>query len=412
MTVKPYRFEVTEARSFKHPYFPTIQKHTFLVRASLLPKGLPNKANTRDGNVGKNKSVYKDVRESLRGNEALAGSFDLLNMGITIIAEQIEPIDKKTFDVFIDDEFGIANGIHTASLIWECQEDNSIAEGQHVEVKIITGIEGSNEHMLRVDIARGQNASMAVKPQSIYELDGAFASIKANIVECGWADRVAYKESDPGDIDVRELIAAMELMNVVDYPNNSGRHPISAYEKWSSPLSKFGEDFKENRASSHKRVYHKLEPLLPDILFLYDVVRRDFLRIYKEVVSDKGALLKIVEKVSEKKEPFDFPFAGLDPHRARLTKGAAYPIVGAFRNYVRINSHTGVAEWVGGFSHVRKAWEEVGPILVKETREAIAEIGNSPNVLGKNRNHWSNMFKTVKLHLMEERLATMEGESI
>lgn len=410
MTIKPYRFEVAEARSFKHPHFPTIQKHTFLVPAGKLPKGIPNKANTRDGNVGKNKSVYKDVRESLRGNEAIPGSFDLLNMGITIIAESIEPVDKKTFDVMIDDEFGIANGIHTATLIWECQEDDTIAEGQYVEVKIITGIEGSNEHTLRVDIARGQNASMAVKPQSIYELDGAFSSIKANIASCSWAHRVAYKESDVGDIDVRELIAAMELMNVIDYPNSSGRHPISAYEKWSTALTKFGEDFKNNRLNPSARTYAKFEGILPEILILYDIIRRDFLRVYRDVVSDKGSLLKIVEKVSDKKEPFDFPFANLDSNRTRLTKGAAYPILGAFRNYVRVNPKTGLAEWNGGFNIVKKAWEEVGPTLVRETREAITEIGNSPNILGKNRNHWSNMFKTVKLHLMEERLATIEGE--
>ncbi len=296
MTVKPYRFEVAEARSIRHPHFPTIQKHTFLVPAAKLPRSLPDAANTREA-TGMNRAVYKDVRESLRGREALAGSFDLLNLGITIIAQSIETVDKKLFDVLIDDNYGIANGGHTAHLIWECQDDDSIAEGQHVEVKIITGIEGSNEHTLRVDIARGQNTGIAVKPQSIFELDGAFDSIKAAISQEDWAKDVGYKESDNKKVDVRELISAMELMNVLDFPVKGGKHPISAYEKWSNPLKKFGEDFKQNRKNPEKRVYGLFEPILPDIMVLYDIIRRDFLRIYTAEISNKGAQLKMSKQL-------------------------------------------------------------------------------------------------------------------
>ena len=88
MAVKPYRFEVAEARSFRHPQFPNIQKHIFLVPAARLPKNVPDKANLREA-TGMNRAVYKDVRESLRGREALPGSFDLLNLGITIIGEEV-----------------------------------------------------------------------------------------------------------------------------------------------------------------------------------------------------------------------------------------------------------------------------------------------------------------------------------
>lgn len=409
MSINLYLFEVAEARSFKHPHFPTIQKYTFLVPASKLPKGLPQESNLREA-TGTNRSVYKDVRESLRGNEALAGSFDLLNLGITIIAEGILAVDKKTFNVLIDDNYGIANGGHTAKLIWECQEDDTIAEGQHVEVKIITGVGGSNEHTLRVDIARGQNTGIAVKPQSIFELDGAFESIKSVIAEKSWANDVAYKESDKEKIDVRELISAMELMNVEDFPTRGGKHPIAAYEKWSTPLKKFGEDFKSNRDQPENRLYARFEPILPEILALYDIIRRDFLRIYSEHISKQAAQLKIVEQASAKVGMYEFPFANLDPNERRLTKGASYPILASFRNYVRINQDTGKAEWIGGFDNVKKAWEAVGPELVSDTREAVQAIGNSPDVLGKNRNHWSNLFKTVKLHLMEEQLDRYDNE--
>ena len=409
MTAKPYRFEVAEARSFKHPHFPEIQKHVFLLPANNLPKDIPDGANLREP-TGMSRAVYRDVRESLRGNEALPGSFDLLNLGITIIAEDIKINDKRSFDVYTDDDYGIVNGGHTAQLIWECQDDDSIAEGQHVEVKVLTGVGSPSEHTLRVDIARGQNTGIAVKPQSIFELDGAFDTIKASISHCDWANDVAYKESDNERIDVRELISAMELMNVVDFPNRGGKHPIAAYEKWSTPLKKFGDDYKANRETPDQRLYARFEHMIPDILALYDIIRRDFLRIHNDVVSSRGALLKIVEKASPKVGKFDFPYAKLDPHERRLTKGAAYPILGSFRNYVEINKETGKAQWVGGFENVKKTWEDLGPELVKETREAIKDIGNSPDAIGKNRNHWSNLFKSVKLHLMEEQLDARSEE--
>jgi AIPR protein len=403
MATQPYRFEVAEARSFKHPTFPNIQKHIFLVPAARLPQGIPQKANLREA-TGMNRSVYKDVRESLRGNEALPGTFDLLNLGITIIAEEVQAVDKRVFDVLIDDDYGIANGGHTANLIWECQEDGTIAEGQHVEVRIITGVEGSGEHTLRVDIARAQNTGIAVKQQSIFELDGAFQGIKDVIAPYEWATDVAYKEIDAKEIDVRELISALELMNVLDFPNRSGTHPISAYEKWSTPLKKYGDDFSQNRDDPSGRKYAKLEPILPEILALYDIVRRDFLRIYATEVSNQGAKLKIVEDAPKKPGYFEFRFAKLDHFERRLTKGAAYPVLAAFRNYVRISKETGLAEWVGGFSHVKSVWNEIGKDIVLETKQAINSIGNSPDVLGKNRSHWANLYKTVENHFLREEI--------
>lgn len=403
MAIRPFRFEVAEARSFKHPHFPHIQKHIFLVPAARLPKNIPQKANLREA-TGMNRNVYKDVRESLRGNEALPGSFDLLNLGITIIGEDVKALDKRVFEVLIDDDYGIANGGHTANLIWECQDDDTIAEGQHVEVKIITGVEGPNEHTMRVDIARGQNTGIAVKPQSIFELDGAFQGIKDVVAPFEWSDDIAYKESDSSEIDIRELISALEIINVIDFPNRSGKHPIAAYEKWSTPLKKYGDDFKENRDEPGGRKYAKLEPLLPQVLELYDIIRRDFLRIYAKEVSKHAAKLKIVEDAPKKSGAFQFRFGGLEPHERRLTKGAAYPILGSFRNYVRINPESGLAEWVGGFDNVKAVWNEIGKDLVLETREATNSIGNAPDVLGKNRNHWANLYRTVENHFLRSEI--------
>jgi hypothetical protein len=405
MAIKPYRFEVAEARSVKHPTLPNIVKHNFLVPAHLFPRDVPSGSNLRDP-VGMNRQVYKDVKASLEGKEALAGTFDLLNLGITIIAEAVNVLDKRTFEVLIDDDYGIANGGHTTKIIYECQDDGSIAEGQHVEVKIITGLEGGDHHTLRVDIARGQNTGISVQPRSIFELDGAFDSIKRIVENEEWANDIGFKESDRKNIDVRELVCVLELMNVADFPVRDSRHPIAAYEKWSTPLMKFGDDYEKHRNSPNARKYAAFELLLLEALILYDHIRRDFLRVYNEV-GGKAGNLRIVEKAPPSLGRFKFRYARLDDHEQRLTKGAAYPILGAFRNFVVINSETGMAEWHGGFENVLSSWRKLAPELVAETRQSIRDIGNSPDSLGKNRNHWANLFKTVRLHVMQQQLDTM-----
>lgn len=407
MAIKPYRFEVSEARSVKHPSLPNIVKHTLLVPAHLFPKDVPSGANLRDP-AGMNRQVYKDVKASLEGKEALPGSFDLLNLGITIIAEDLVVIDKRSFDVLIDDDYGIANGGHTTQIIYDCQADDSIAEGQHVEVKIITGLEGGDNHTLRVDIARGQNTGISVQPRSIFELDGAFESIKATVKNEEWANDIGFKESDRKDIDIRELVSALELINVTDFPIRESRHPIAAYEKWSTPLKKFGDDYEENRTCPAHRKYAAFEPLLLETLVLYDHIRRDFLRVYNDTIGGgRAGKLRIVEKAPPSKGRFRFRYANLDEHDQRLTKGAAYPILGAFRNFVVINGQSGLAEWNGGFENVLSSWRELAPELVAETKQSIRDIGNAPDSLGKNRNHWANLFKTVKLHVMQQQLDSL-----
>jgi len=408
MSVKPYRFEVAVARSVEHPTLKNVFKHTLLVPAHLFPRNVPAGSNLREP-VGMNRQVYKDVKASLEGKEAKLGTFDLLNLGITIIAEEVQVESKKVFNILIDDEYGIANGGHTTQIIYDCQDDDSIAEGQHVEVKVITGLDGPDSHTLRVDIARGQNTGISVQPQSIFELDGAFDSLKNVIKGEKWADDVAFKESDKKDIDVRELIAALELMNVIDFPTRGSKHPIAAYEKWSSPLKKFGEDFESNRDDLGRRKYAAFEPILLDVLNLQDHIRRDFLRVYNEAVGGRAAKLRIVEKASVSASRFKFQYALLDDHEYRLTKGATYPILGAFRNFVVINEETGLAEWQGGFENVLASWNELSTELVLETKQSIKDIGNAPHSLGKNRNHWANLFKTVRLYVMQQALDLANG---
>lgn len=403
MASKPYEFAVTAARSFTHPVFPGVGKHTFLVQAKSLPAGLPTGANAREP-VGMNRRVYRDVTESLRTNESTPGSFDLMNLGITILADRIEMIDKQNFRVWIADEDGVVNGAHTAKIIEHCQADGTIPDEQFVEVRIVTGIDETALHGLKSDISKGQNTGIVVRDQSIFELEGLFTALQSLVKGQSWASEIAWRESDKGAFDVKDLVAVLETFNVIDFANGGENHPVQAYEKWSAPLAKYAKDYKDARTTGAPRKYAALEPILLDALDLYDRIRHDFHSVFNKHVSKGAGRMRIVEEAPKSKGVFHFPFSGQDDAKYRLTKGAAFPILGAFRNCVKYDHATHAASWIGGYSTVKKLWDTAGIDLVKETFAATKDIGRTPDALGKSRSHWAGLNRMLEVRVLRAAL--------
>lgn len=346
--------------------------------------------------------VYRDVRASLEGSEATPGSFDLMNKGITILALNVRLIDRdeQVYEIVVDDKNGgIVDGAHTACIIELCNADGTTNPEQHVEVFIRTGVEDD----LITDIARGLNTGMQVQPKSIYNIDGVFDWLKHEISEHTYKNLFSWRESDSSDYDVRDLTSMLEMFNIFDFPNDGGKHPIAAYEKWSTPLEKFAKDYEENKKSLPKSKYYRLRHLLPDILVLYDHIRRDFREIRNDAGGSAGKM-NIVDEASKGRK-LEFPFAGLSPSQYRLTKGASYPMLAAFRNMVTVDKATGNAVWQGGFKSVLRLWDEAGPELCEETYNATREIGRLPDQLGKNRKHWDNLHMKIQLRLLRAQVA-------
>lgn len=406
MGKKTHRFIVHEARRISHPTFPSVIKYWFSVPAQSFPAGISTGANARDP-VGLNRRVYRDVRDSLTGKTATPGTFDLMNKGITILADSVRLVDKeeRIYDVVVDDTLGIVDGAHTARLIVEAQSEDNIPPEQFVEVYIKTGVDID----IVADISKGLNTGMQVKAQSIFNTDGVFDWLKSEIKLQPYADIISWKESDVGEYDVRDMIGVLECFNIIYFPNEAPKHPISAYEKWSIPLENFGKDHEENfkkKGPSYSQ-YFKLKGLLINALFLHDLIRRDFHALHN-VAGGRAGKLKIVERASEKKGSFEFPFAQLPPEKYRLTKGALYPILASFRNCVVIGEESQTAHWLGGFDSVVALWNRIGPELVAETSSALREIGSNPDQIGKSRSHWANLHKTVKLHVQDMKMKLLE----
>ena len=185
---------------------------------------------------------------------------------------------------------------------------------------IRTGVEDD----LVTDIARGLNTGMQVAPKSIYNIDGVFAWLKKEVAGKSYGEMIAWRESDSTAYNVRDLISVLEMFNIIDFPNNVSKHPISAYEKWSIPLKKFADDFEENRKKLKNSKYYRLGPILHEALMLYDHIRHDFRDIHNESGGSAGKM-NIVEEASGERL-MEFPFGQLTPGKYRLTKGASYPI--------------------------------------------------------------------------------------
>jgi hypothetical protein len=401
-----HRIVAHEMRKISHPVFEGVAKYWLTVQARNFPAGISTSVNARDP-VGLNRRVYRDVKDSLLGHSsAELGAFDLMNKGITILAEEVRLVSKARgeYDIVVDDDNGgIVDGAHTAKLIADANASGVIPAEQHVEVYIRTNIAGR----MITDIARGLNTSLQVAPKSIYNIDGVFDWLKDAIHEQDYKDQFSWKESDDAEYDVRDLVGVLELINVFDFDNDTPKHPVSAYEKWSIVLDRFAADFEANRDNLSNSKYYKLRNLLPEALALWDHIRHDFPNMHN-VAGGAAGKLNIVEKAPVKKGVFDFPFAPLPGAQYRLTKGATFPIVGSFRNFVEVDEETGEAIWRGGFKKVLKAWKDLGPELVSETYRATREIGRNPEMLGKNRQHWVSLHKTVRLAVLQDQLKALQ----
>lgn len=397
MSVTRHRLSVTEARIVKHPVFTEIKKHYFTIRAKDLPSGIRTEANARNPN-GLNRRVYREVHESLMGRQALEGTFDLMNKGIICLAKNVRRIDDHTYDINCGDGEGIADGAHTYKIICDAQSDPEMPDEQFVEFQVRTGVCPD----LITDMARGLNSGIQVKPHSLANLDGKYEWLKDELATEPYFDRIAWKESDKGGVDVRELICVLEALNVFDFPNDSGRHPIQSYEKISAPATKFSDDTDRHRANLIGSTYYKLRPLLRDALVLYDHIRHDFRDVYNAASLGRAARLDIIDWRQGKRR-YDFPFAGLPDSRYRLTKGALYPIFAGFRNKVGVNKTTGQAQWIGGFDSVLELWRSVGTETALQTKNAVKLYGRKPDQIGKSRGHWANMHQTIELHILRQR---------
>ncbi len=359
-----------------------IEHHVLLSRAIDIPENISKAPNPREQRI--DKGIYKKVRESLDNTDDL--SFHLKNKGITILAHHVEynDTDKKIVDLYLGEDDGIADGAHTYEIILKAKAEETCPEGQYIKFEVLTGVPQD----MGPEITGGLNTAVQVDDTSLMNLEHEFDWIKETLKKTEFGDHISYKQNEDKEYDIREILGLLTLFNVNKFPYTDGKHPREAYFSKARCL----ELYKEDPAS-----FKMLKPILIDILRLYDYVNIRSRERYNEEMKGRAAAMKGVY-ATKKRGTYPYIFTG-EVRNYKLYDGALYPMLGALRFLVEQKPGENVYSWkLKSLDKVKAFFDEVAPDLVTTTYKTSVIYGRKPNPIGKDENHWDNMYKTVALH--------------
>jgi AIPR protein len=366
----------------KDPY--NIEHHILVSRAIDIPSGIPKDPNPRAQRI--DYGIYRKVKESLEDTDDL--SFHLKNKGITILAHKVDySPDKRVATIYLAEGDGIADGAHTYEIILASQGNDMCPDGQYIKFEVITGIPRD----MTVDITGGLNTAVQVQLASLANLEGKFEWVKDTLKDMPYAKEIAYKENENKPYDIRDILSFLTLFNVnkIIYP----KHPKEAYVSKAKCLELYQDDTES---------FKMLKPLLKDILYLHDYIHIKGKERYNEEKGGKAGKMVGVYTERRKRGQYTLYFMGAETDQI-LYDGALYPILGAMRFLVEQKSGQNVYSWkLGSFTKVIEFFNQVAPELIATTYNTSTTYGLKPNPIGKDENHWDNLYKTVAIHYMSK----------
>lgn len=344
--------------------------------------------------------VARDIANSLHSNKK---NFHVLNRGILLSADEVsfDNKEKKATVKFTDSKLhGIVDGGHTYRQILKYQEDSDSIYEKYVQVEVITSFESIEE------LAEARNNSVAVDDKSIEELRGTFEPIKhiienQRIQDEKYFERISFRQNEfwgnkdiNNIIDVREIVAIINMFNPLLYDSMSSLHPIQSYTGKAASLNKFLKisppGVKEEDPEYRKAIIEKMSKIIPDIFALWDEIETNFAKVSKELNKRYGSKpysnygkdnVKKVSMFSNQEMEYTIP------------KGIMYPVLGAFRALVC--EKNGKYDW---FISPFDVWDEKKEQIVTSVLESSAQFGNSPDKLGKATLLWDSLFNIILIY--------------
>lgn len=365
-------------------------KYVCYIQASSIPAELSDwmKTNPRDQKM--TTDVAKTIQKSLGENS----DFHELNRGVVLSAESVEydnKLERVTMELVNGDIHGNIDGGHTLRAIFSAQEDGNLPEDRYVFMEIFVGLSTP------VELAAARNTSVQVDLKSREELNKSFEILKEAMSGLPFENRIAYKMNqhygaDFKPIDVREIITILNMFNQNLYPvmsegGTAGEaQPVQSYTGKEYSLKRFLDQGKDAR----EQIVKKMEMIIPDIFALWDKVEMELPAKAGQTRHRYGS--KKYSKYTG--EVIGATMLSETDIRHLVPKGIMYPIVGAFRALVQVDTVTGEYSWK---RDPFEAWESIGPKLVGIV---LDEKEDNPEYLGKSRNLWSNLFKEMLLYRM------------
>lgn len=380
-----------EAESFKKMDEPINKggkktKYVCYAKAKTIPLKLNDwmKTNPREQKMTTN--VAKNIMNSLIENE----NFHELNRGIVLSVNKVTYDNKsKKVQIQLEDPeiHGNIDGGHTLRAIFELNEKQTMQEERYVFLEIFTGIDSP------VELASARNTSVQVDLKSIEELQKSFEVLKDVTKQLKFSGRIAYKmnehyNDDINPIDVREIIALISMFSQTLYPfkNTDGtlndQQPIQCYTGKEATLKRFVKIEKIDR----EKMLNNMRDIIPDIFKIWEYIETNYAELSQK--AGKRYTARKYSRYNEKEIVSKSVFEEREMHYI-VPKGMIYPIVGAFRALVKINPQTNKYEWA---KNIDLILEKMASKLVGIVLDEKAE---NPDVIGKNINLWSNLFKEI-----------------
>ena len=371
-------------------------KYVCYVQANSIPEEISEWMETNPREQKMTTNVAIKIKESLRDNQY----FHELNRGILISALATE-WDNRTEDLTISFDnpeiHGNIDGGHTLRAILEAKSKNYLSNDKYVFFEIFEGIDSP------VELAAARNTSVQVDLKSIAELENSFNVLKEALSDNVFYNRIQFKmnehynEDDIVPIDVREIIAIILMFSQEIYPYKTSEgilsdlQPMQCYSGKEASLKKF---LKQNGGSEEQQkidrdnMINHLKPIIKDIFDLWETVETSFASVTNSTGKRFGSRKytkydngKVVAKSFLLQQDLQY----------YIPKGLMYPVVGAFRALVQRNSD-GTYYWK---KNPIEVWNTIGSKLVAIVLDEKAE---NPDVIEKNSNLWSNLFKEVYIY--------------
>jgi len=397
-------FPVKSFKRFDSPYNSKEgpAKYQFFVKTSDVPRELDDwlSVNPREQNL--NTDVARAIRDSLASNDRI---FHLLNRGICLAAEDVaydNKVDEVKITLSSEDDHGIVDGGHTFKMILKHHSKRSIDyTDKYVQIEVIT-------HIQSIDtIAEARNTSVAVDEKSIEELRGSFNPIKALINSVSingdmFSKRIAFKQNEfwgqkINAIDVREIVAIINMFNPYLYDPEKNSHPLQSYSGKEASLRRFlslnssGNNRGDGDSNYRASIIEQMSDIIPDVFKIWDLVELEFAVVSKELKRRYGAkpysnygkdTVKKVSLFSNKDLIYTIP------------KGIMYPVVGAFRALVKKGCDDKFSWALDPFT----VWEEKKEFFVSQVLDASQGLNNSPDKIGKSSLLWDSLYNQLLIH--------------
>ena len=246
-----------------------------------------------------------------------------------------------------------------------------------------------------VELAAARNTSVQVDLKSIEELEGSFKVLKEVFSPLPFATRIAYKmnehydDNDISPIDVREVIAILNMFNQALYPITVGGrlpdiHPVQSYTGKEASLRRFLSLNTKDNPNKREEILKNMSAIVHDIFELWDIIECDFPAMALKAGKRYGT--RKYSKYDADKTVGESTF-GLNDLKHTVPKGLLYPLMGAFRALVQVNDNK--YSWK---IPPKSVWNDIGSQLASII---LDEKIDSPDGIAKNSNLWSNLFKEI-----------------